>query len=146
MSFFKSKSVLVTGGTGMIGQQLCRMLLDAGARVTIASLDAPDRDIKGTDFKKLDLRDFNNCLEVATGKEVVFHLAGIKGSPKMTSERPASFFVPTLQFSLNMMEASRRAGVKNYLLTSSVGVYGQKGCANYKRKLTKLNMVGIRFQ
>ena len=41
----------------------------------------------------------------------------------MTAERPASFFVPTLQFSLNMMEAARRSGVNHYLFTSSVGVY-----------------------
>ena len=57
------------------------------------------------------------------GKDVVFHLAGVKGSPKMTLERPASFFVPTMQFSLNMMEAARRANVGHYLFTSSVGVY-----------------------
>ena len=31
--------------------------------------------------------------------------------------------VPTLQFSVNMMEAARLEGVRNYLFTSSVGVY-----------------------
>jgi GDP-L-fucose synthase len=41
----------------------------------------------------------------------------------MTATRPASFFVPTLTFSINMMEAARRAGVARYLFTSSVGVY-----------------------
>ena len=41
----------------------------------------------------------------------------------MTRERPSSFMVPTIQFSINMMEASRRQGVKRYLFTSSVGVY-----------------------
>ena len=60
---------------------------------------------------------------MASDHQIVFHLAGVKGSPKMTAERPASFFVPTLQFSLNMMEAARRSGVTNYLFTSSVGVY-----------------------
>jgi len=123
MSYFASKSVLVTGGTGMIGQQLCRLLLDEGAKVTVASLDKPDRSIPGTTFKELDLRSFSNCLNVVDNQQIVFHLAGVKGSPKMTAERPASFFVPTLQFSLNMMEASRRSGVENYLVTSSVGVY-----------------------
>ena len=55
--------------------------------------------------------------------DYVFHLAGIKGSPAMTAEQPASFFVPTLQFSINMMEAARRQGIVKYLFTSSVGVY-----------------------
>ena len=41
----------------------------------------------------------------------------------MTAQRPASFFVPTLTFSVNMMEAARRTEVEGYLFTSSIGVY-----------------------
>jgi len=123
MSFYKNKSILVTGGTGMIGQPLCQKLIDLGAKVTIASLDGNERAIEGAEFKKTDLRSLDNCLEVTKGMDIVFHLAGVKGSPKMTAEKPASFFVPTLQFSLNMMEASRRNNVGSYLFTSSIGVY-----------------------
>jgi GDP-L-fucose synthase len=123
MGFYKNKSVLVTGGTGMIGQPLCEMLVKLGANVTVASLDGKERAPEGTAFKQLDLRDFENCMEISKGKDIVFHLAGVKGSPKMTIERPASFFVPTLQFSINMMEAARRQGVDRYLFTSSIGVY-----------------------
>jgi GDP-L-fucose synthase len=99
------------------------MLVNEGAEVTVASLDDPLRTPAGTKFLRVDLRDFGNCLDVANDQEIVFHLAGVKGSPKMTAEKPASFFVPTLQFSLNMMEAARRRGVERYLFTSSVGVY-----------------------
>ena len=123
MVFYKGKKVLITGGTGMIGQALCSRLVDLEAEVTIASLDNSSLAPKGTRHLKLDLRDFKNCLSVTEGIDIVFHLAGVKGSPKMTQERPASFMVPTLQFSLNMMEAARRQGVKRYLFTSSVGVY-----------------------
>ena len=123
MSFFKSKKVLITGGTGMIGQPLSAKLVKLGAEVIIASLDDSSRAPIGTSHKKLDLRSFDNCLEVTKDVDIVFHLAGVKGSPKMTQERPASFMIPTLQFSLNMMEASRRMDVKRYLFTSSVGVY-----------------------
>ena len=55
--------------------------------------------------------------------DYVFNLVGIKGSPKMCAEQPADFMVPMLQFNTNMMEAARRANVKWYLYTSSVGVY-----------------------
>ena len=123
MSFFKDKKILVTGGTGMIGQPLCNSLVKNGADVTIASLDDESRKPNGTKHLKLDLRNFENCLDVCNGKEIVFHLAGVKGSPKMTMERPASFMVPTIQFSINMMEAARRVGVKRFLFTSSIGVY-----------------------
>ena len=36
---FKSKQVLVTGGTGMIGRQVVDLLVQAGAQVRIVSLD-----------------------------------------------------------------------------------------------------------
>ena len=123
MHFFENKKILVTGGTGMIGQPLCKYLVNLGAHVTIASLDDASRKPFGTNHIKLDLRSFENCMEVSRDKEIIFHLAGVKGSPKMTMERPASFMVPTVQFSINMMEAARRSGVERFLFTSSIGVY-----------------------
>lgn len=123
MTFYKNKPVLVTGGTGLIGRPLVEMLVAAGAHVTVVSLDDPSRAPKGCTFVKGDLREFSSCMEVCKGQEIVFQLAGVKGSPAMTSRRPASFFVPTLQFSVNMMEAARRSGAERFLFTSSVGVY-----------------------
>lgn len=121
---FKNKNVLITGGTGLIGRKLTDLLVKEKANVTIASLDKPkDLNLKNIIFKKLDLRYLDNCVECTKNQEVVFHLAGIKGSPKMCDEKPASFLTPTVTFSFNMLEASRINGVKNYLLTSSVGVY-----------------------
>src|SRR3990167_10777693 len=123
MNFYKNKSVFVTGGTGIIGRPLVEMLLQQGAKVTVVSLDDPSRAPQGVIFKRADLREFSNCLEICQGQEIVFQLAGVKGSPAMTAKRPASFFVPTITFSINMMEAARRAGVERFLYTSSVGVY-----------------------
>lgn len=123
MNFYEGKQVLVTGGTGMIGRQLVELLIQAGARVRIASLDEPSRAHPQAEFKQLNLMKLDNCIEVCQGMELVFHLAGIKGSPKMTAEKPASFFVPTISFNTNMMEAARLARVQRYLFTSTIGVY-----------------------
>lgn len=123
MSFYRNKKVLVTGGTGLIGRPLVEMLIEAGAKVTVASLDDPSRAPHGVTFKQVDLREFSSCLNLCQNQEIVFQLAGVKGSPAMTAKRPASFFVPTITFSINMMEAARRAEVERFLFTSSVGVY-----------------------
>ena len=123
MDFFDGKNVLVTGGTGLIGRPLVHRLVTLGANLTVVSLDSNPSLPEGVIFKKLDLREFRNCLEACEGKDIVFNLAGVKGSPAMTSQRPASFMVPTIQFSINMMEAARQSGVERYLFTSSVGVY-----------------------
>tara|TARA_A100001515_G_scaffold75791_1_gene60287 strand:+ start:500 stop:1477 length:978 start_codon:yes stop_codon:yes gene_type:complete len=120
---FKNQSVLVTGGTGMIGRQLVDLLVDRGAKVYVVSLDPPRGLPDGVMYKLADLTDFSACQEVCEGMDYVFNLVGVKGSPKMCKEQPADFMVPMLQFNTNMMEAARRAGVKWYLYTSSVGVY-----------------------
>jgi GDP-L-fucose synthase len=122
-SFYKDKKVLVTGGTGLIGRPLVEMLQAAGAKITVVSLDDPSRAPTGITFKQADLREFSNCLQICQDQEIVFQLAGVKGSPAMTAKRPASFFVPTITFSINMMEAARRSGVERFMFTSSVGVY-----------------------
>ena len=120
---FQDQKVLVTGGTGMIGRQLVDLLVDRGARVYVVSLDPPRGLPEGVMYKLADLTDFSACQEVCDGMDYVFNLVGVKGSPKMCKEQPADFMVPMLQFNTNMMEAARRAGVKWYLYTSSVGVY-----------------------
>lgn len=122
MSFYKDKRCLVTGGSGLIGRPLVQMLADAGAQVTVASLD--EYTPLPAKFVRADLRDFEVCKDLCEGQDIVFQLAGVKGSPVATKTKPASFFVPTLQLSINMMEAARQAGVEWYLNTSSVGVYG----------------------
>lgn len=123
MDFYRGKKVLVTGGTGLIGRPLVEMLVNAGAQVRVVSLDDPGRAPEGVEFRRTDLRKFDECLQAAEGCQYVFQLAGVKGSPAMTAKRPASFFVPTVMFNTNMMEAARRQGVERYLFTSSIGVY-----------------------
>ena len=120
---FKNKKVLVTGGTGMIGRQLVQLLIDRSADVYVVSLDQPVDMPPEVKFANVDLREFSNCVGVCEGMDYVFNLVGVKGSPKMCKEQPADFMVPMLQFNTNMMEAARRANVKWYLYTSSVGVY-----------------------
>ncbi len=123
MSFYKNKKVLVTGGTGLIGRPLVEMLIEWEAKVKIASLDDPSRAHPKAEFKQVNLTRFENCMKVCNGMDFVFHLAGIKGSPAMTMKKPASFFVPTISFNTNMMEAARQCGVERYLYTSTIGVY-----------------------
>lgn len=120
---FENEKVLVTGGSGMIGRSLVNLLLKRGAIVTIADLTKPVDLPDGVEFVQVDLRFFDNCLDICKGKDYIFHLAGVKGSPKMCVEQPVDFMVPMLQFNTNMTQAAFESNVKWYLYTSSVGVY-----------------------
>jgi GDP-L-fucose synthase len=120
---FEGKNVLVTGGTGMIGKYLTERLIEREAKVSVASIDSPDLCDPRARFTHTNLMDIRNCMAVCEGMDYVFHLAGIKGSPAVTTTRPASFFVPTILFNTNMMEAARQCDVKRFLFTSTIGVY-----------------------
>ena len=103
--------ILVTGSDGMIGMELIELLKDKGDSIHIV------------DFKRgNDLRNFNECLSYTKGIDIVYHLAGIKGNPKMTSEKPVDFMGPMLQFDTNMIIAAQTNGVKKFLYTSSIAV------------------------
>lgn len=120
---FDGQKVLVVGGTGLIGSPLVELLLKEGAKVHIVSLDHPSRANPKAIFRQLDLREPANCLRACTGMDYVFSLFGLKGSPTMNKERPATFFVGTLWVNTILMESAREVGVKGYLYTSSVGAY-----------------------
>jgi len=119
---FAGRSALVTGGTGLIGRQVVDQLVAAGASVRIVSLD----QVKVNDRAEHilgDLTNFELCREVTQGMDFVFHLAGIKGSAKVSQTHLASHFVPTLMFNVNVLEASRLNKVQKLVYTSSIGAY-----------------------
>lgn len=120
---FEGKNVLITGGAGMIGRALTEKMINLKANITIADLHFP-LDLKNkVNFVNKDLRYLHNCEEICQEQDFIFNCIGVKGSPQVCASQPADFMVPMLQFNTNMMEAARRANVKWYLYTSSVGVY-----------------------
>ena len=119
---FKNTNALITGGTGLIGRQVVKILCDAGARVRVVSLDRLNIDNRAEHVLG-DLTDFSLCRELTKDMDFVFHLAGIKGSIEVTKSKPASFFVPLLMFNTNVLEACRINKVRKVVYTSSIGAY-----------------------
>ena len=132
MSFFKDKKILVTGGTGMVGMALINLLSETGANIRVVSIDNvnPFQKEKNIEFKKLDLRNYENCIKACENINIVFHVAGIKGSPAVALNKPASFYVPTILFNTNLIEAAIKSKVDHILYTSSIGVYSPSSIFN----------------
>jgi GDP-L-fucose synthase len=123
MSIYKNQKILITGGTGMVGIALTKLLLEEGANITVVTLDDFNPFDERVNCIKKDLREFKNCVEVCREQDYIFHLAGIKGSPAVALKQPASFFVPTVLFNTALLQAAYEAKPKHILYTSSVGVY-----------------------
>lgn len=121
---YSGKRCLVTGGTGLIGRVLVRLLVDAGAKVRSACLNACVDPWPGTEYVQGDLTSRTFCAKIAQGMDYVFHLAGVRGSVGIGRRCAADFFVKPLLMNTHMMEEARKAGVERYLFTSSVCVYG----------------------
>ena len=122
-----SKKVLITGASGMVGHYLVQKCMDRGYEVRATDLrynEIFDKYVENRfNFVQTDLRNFEECKKVVKDIDVVFHVAGIKGSPKRAMEQPNDFFTPLLQFNTNMMEAARLEEVEWYVYTSTNGVY-----------------------
>jgi GDP-L-fucose synthase len=119
---FAGTNCLVTGGTGMIGRQVVRILCDARAHVRSVSLDEIVVDPRA-EHLHADLSDYPRVMELLKDMDYVFHVAGIKGSVEVTKTKPASFLVPLLMMNTNVLEAARRCGARKVVYTSTIGTY-----------------------
>jgi GDP-L-fucose synthase len=118
--------ILITGASGMVGKHLVDMCLQKGYYVRGTDIrydDRYDTYSENFEFYQADLRDFDDCKNVVVDMDVVFHVAGVKGSPKRAAEQPNDYFTPMLQMNTNIAEASRLQEVDWYVYTSTVGVY-----------------------
>ena len=123
-TFFRNKKVIVTGGTGMIGRFVVKKLCDFGSVVTVVSLDKYNCEKRAQHIIG-DLTDFTFCKKITKNHDYAFHIAGIKGSIKVTIEKPASFFVPLIMMNTNFLEACRLNNIKRLVYTSSIGAYSK---------------------
>ncbi len=120
--------VLITGASGMVGHYLVEKCIEREYSVVATDIRYNAvfdkyEDLFRFEFKEADLTNFEKCKEVVKDIDVVFHVAGVKGSPKRAMEQPNDFFTPLLQFNTNMMEAARLEEVEWYVYTSTNGVY-----------------------
>ena len=119
---FAESKVLVTGGTGLIGRQVVEIMCNAGAKVTIVSLDKVYVNPKAEHILG-DITSFEYCKTITREADFVFHLAGIKGSADVSEKKLASHFIPTMMMNMNMLEACRINKVRKAVYTSSIGAY-----------------------
>jgi len=125
IDFFSGKNCLVTGGTGMIGRQVCRFLVERGARVSSISLEVPNEKQRtdGVAYFHGDLTDAKICDDYIAGADIVFHVAGIKGNPRVTESQVDRFYTPMLQMNTNVIASAIKHNIERLVFVSSIGAY-----------------------
>jgi len=123
--------LLITGGAGFIGSNLCEDFLSRGYRVRC--LDnfstghrqnlAPFSGNSDFELVEGDIRDLDTCRRACTGADYVLHQAALGSVPRSLADPIMSNEVNVSGF-LNMLVASRDAGVKRFIYAASSSTYG----------------------
>lgn len=130
-NIISSSKILVTGGAGFIGSNLCETLLKMGAGVRCLDNFATGHrknieHLQGNGSFQLiegDIRDLKVCQEACTGVDYVLHEAALGSVPRSLKDPITSNEVNVSGF-LNMLIASRDADVKRFVYAASSSTYG----------------------
>jgi nucleoside-diphosphate-sugar epimerase len=119
---------LVTGGAGFIGSHLTEELIRRGHDVRVAdSLITGKRSniahLNEVEFLEGDVADLEFARRAASGCEYVLHQAAIPSVPRSVKD-PISSNRANVDGTLNMLVASRDAGVKRLVFAGSSSAYG----------------------
>ena len=126
-----SKNILVTGGAGFIGSNLCEELINIGANVTcLDNFSTGFREnlesIKDhPNFKLIegDIRNLEDCKVACENQDFVLHEAALGSVPRSINDPITSNDVNVGGF-LNMLVAARDANVKRFVYAASSSTYG----------------------
>ncbi len=124
-----SISTLVTGGAGFIGSHLADRLVAQGHRVRVVDNLSTgdernlDRIRDRIEFLLGDLTEPAVCHRATEGIDVVFHLAALASVPR-SMEDPEASYQHNVTATMGLILASRDAGVRRMVYSSSSSVYG----------------------
>ena len=116
------KTVLVTGGSGFIGNLLCRLLVSAGHNVI--NIDKRKTEIPGVHQYPFDIdnHQLKGVIQL-TRPDTIIHLAAShEVSPSVAD--PAKYYSNNVSNTISLLNHAVASGVKNFIFSSSSTVYG----------------------
>ncbi|MEP5341481.1 MAG: SDR family oxidoreductase [Algibacter sp.] len=125
------KKVLITGGAGFIGSNLCETLLHNNIKVVCLDNFSTGHKknvlpfLGNTNFKLIegDIRNLKDCHEACKGVNYVLHEAALGSVPRSINDPITTNDVNVSGF-LNMLVASRDAEVQRFVYAASSSTYG----------------------
>ncbi|MDI6099382.1 NAD-dependent epimerase/dehydratase family protein [Actinoplanes sp. NEAU-A12] len=112
-------SILVTGGSGMLGGAVVRSLAEAGHRVRSVDLRPPAEPVPGVQTHTCDIRDADGMLRAADGMDAIVHTAS--ALPTYSDSEIDSIVVGGTR---GVLGAAKQAGTPRVVHISSTAVYG----------------------
>ena len=131
MSQIENSIILVTGGAGFIGSNLCEHLLKHNNKVVCLDNFATGRPeniqhlYSNSNFTLIegDIRNISDCHKAAQGVDYILHEAALGSVPRSINDPITTNDVNVSGF-LNMLVAARDAKVKRFVYAASSSTYG----------------------
>ena len=125
------KKILVTGGAGFIGSNLCEVLLDKNNKVIcLDNFSTGKREnissfLTNQNFTLIegDIRNLDDCNKAVYGVDYILHQAALGSVPRSIKDPVTSNDVNISGF-LNMLVAARDNAVKRFVYAASSSTYG----------------------
>jgi len=114
------KKVLITGGSGFIGQHLAKALIKGGQEVYIYDSQSPSISLKTIIG---DIFDSEKLKAVVKKCDTIIHLVGLADAG-IAQREPAQSFRLNVDSLQSVLEACRLCTGRNLLFPSSAAVYG----------------------
>lgn len=130
MNKILNKKILITGGAGFIGSNLCSYFLENNEVVCLDNFSTGyrhniEQHLSNPKFRLIegDIRDFEVCENAVLGVDFVLHQAALGSVPRSINDPITSNEVNIVGF-LNMLTAARNAEVKRFIYAASSSTYG----------------------
>lgn len=150
------KNAIVTGASGGIGEQICRLFIKNGAKVIGIDISEPNEKMDQVEYLEMDISDYNSCNENVSNIvkkydhiDILVNCAGITRD-SMTKKMSEKQFDDVISVNLKgvwnltkfvgpHMQSNKYGSIIN--ISSVVGVFGNIGQSNYAA--TKAGIIGM---
>jgi GDP-L-fucose synthase len=129
MNLNKDAKILITGGSGLVGQNLTERLINQG--YTNLRVNLHIRGVRTTyesvEYTHHDLKTYEGCMSATKDVGVVFHAAASTSNAVDTVVDPLAHVTPNVAMNNFLIDSAWRNEVKHYVFISSNTVYSPKG-------------------